>query len=133
MLLPNLSPNFDIARRFPVLRGARSAASVSSGVASTSATGTLNNCISSETDQAQAVDFQPNFRNQKVQHPSSSPDIVALRGDVLGDRLRTPARARQSFDGVPEQLLYGLFEKPKKNFRYVEPRHWSPTNSSQVM
>lgn len=121
--------NFDIVRRFPVLRGARSASSVTSGASDVAATSVeLHNRSSSETNRSQSPEFQPIFRDHQVQHPPTSPSV--FRGRTASVGLRTPAR--QSFDGVPSQFVYGLFEQPKRNVRYVAPRHWSPTNAGQV-
>jgi hypothetical protein len=128
MSSPTPASHFDIVRRFPVLRGARSAALVSPGASNAAVTSfAMDSDISSELNETHALEFQSHFMDQRqVQHPKA----VTLRGAVPSDRMRLPAR--QSFDGVPEQLLYGLFERPNKNVRYVSRQHWSPTNSQQV-
>jgi hypothetical protein len=121
MSSPTPASHFDVVRRFPVLRGARSAALVSPGASGAAVTSlALDSDISSESNQTHALS-----RTHLM-----DPKAVTLRGVIPGDRIRLPAR--QSFDGVPEQLLYGLFERPNKNVRYVSRQHWSPTNSRQV-
>lgn len=135
MAMQNLESNFDIIRRFPVLRGARSAASsaasATSGAFDVEATSVeLNYDISSDSNRLNALECRSKFRDQRVQHLSASPNTVTIRGRIIGDHLRSPPR--QSFNGMPDQLVYGLFERPKMNVRYVSPQHWNPTNSSQV-
>jgi hypothetical protein len=97
--------DFDIVRRFPVLRGARS--STTNGIFPRN---------SASYDEK---------KDNIVMRQSSS----AAAPDAILDRIGTPLR--HSFEGMPEQLVYGLFEK-QNNVRYVTPQTWSPTNTRQV-
>jgi hypothetical protein len=96
--------DFDIVRRFPVLRGAGSTAN---GV------------------------FQRNSASydEKKDNNVTRQSTSAAAPDAILDRVGTPLR--HSFEGMPEQLVYGLFEK-QKNVRYVMPQIWSPPNTRQV-
>jgi hypothetical protein len=107
MAMPSRSASdFDIVRRFPVLRGARS--STANGVF-----------------QRNSASFDEKKDNIVMRQSSSS-----AASDAILDRIGTPLR--HSFEGMPEQLVYGLFEK-QKNVRYVMPQVWSPPNTRQVI
>ena len=118
MSLPALTSDFDVIRRFPVLRGARSAASTTSAAAAPMA-----------SQSSQSHTDHHSLQESMQQYHSASLSVVASRGDPSDERPHTPAR--HSFEGIPPQLVYGLFEA-KKNERYVVPPSWSPTNPRQV-
>jgi hypothetical protein len=66
--------------------------------------------------------MQRQFHSSPLAHGSS-------RVTIVNDGVRSVAR--QSFDGMPEKLVYGLFEA-QKNKRFLNPRIWSPPNPRQV-
>ena len=119
MSSPTFASDFRIIQRFPVLRGARATASKAS--------------VLGEPDAVAAPDTIP---IESKRHPPDFQRNVVSGGimphasvSTAVHRIRSPSR--QSFDGMPEQLVYGLFES-HKNVRYVIPKSWSPTNSRQV-
>jgi hypothetical protein len=124
MSSPTFPSDFRIIQRFPVLRGARATASKAS--------------VLCEPDAVAAPDTEPIESNHSKRNPPDFQRNVVSGGtkkmphlsvSTAVHRIRSPSR--QSFDGMPEQLVYGLFES-HKNVRYVIPKIWSPTNPRQV-
>ncbi len=124
MSSPTFASDFRIIQRFPVLRGARATALKASPAL----------C---EPDAAAApAGTEPIESNHLKRHP---PDFQrdAVSGGIMPrvpvSTAVHPSRSpsRQSFDGMPEKLVYGLFES-HKNVRFVIPKSWSPTNPRQV-
>ena len=122
MTSSHLSSDFHIVRRFPVLRGARSAVSISSGLSV--ASHSREELSASEPASLRALDFDSKFGDARIHELSA-----VSRDTILHDSLHTPVK--RSFDGMPENLVYGLFER-HKNVRYVMPQVWSPPNPRQV-
>ncbi len=122
MTSPHLSSDFHIVRRFPVLRGARSAVSISSGLSVASHSREERSAL--EPDSLRALDVDLNVGDSRIHELSA-----VSRDKMLHDSLHNPVK--RSFDGMPEQLVYGLFER-RKNVRYVMPQVWSPPNPRQV-
>lgn len=124
MSSPTFASDFRIIQRFPVLRGARATALKASPVL----------C---EPDAAAApAGTEPIESNHLKRHPPDFQRNVVSGGimprvpvSTAVHRSRSPSR--QSFDGMPEKLVYGLFES-HKNVRFVIPKNWSPTNPRQV-
>jgi hypothetical protein len=120
---PILASDFRIIKRFPILRGARATSSKASVFCEPEARAAFDtSALESKSLTRYSSDFQLNAQSGGIAHVSAP---------AAADQYRIRSPSRHSFDGMPEQLVYGLFES-YKNVRYVIPKSWSPSNPRQV-